>query len=148
MQGRGLQLTVNNKEKKMSLIDPIADALTSLRNAKTAGKEKVDVRASKIILEICRILKAEGFIRNYKWLDDNKQGLIRIYLRFVGEKKSVLHGLRRVSKPGLRLYVKRDKVPRVYQGTGIAILSTSQGLLSDQQAREKGLGGEVICYVW
>lgn len=132
----------------MVMTDPIADLLTRVRNANVAYHEKLEVPGSKIKRAIADILKEEGFIREVEWIDDKKQGVVRIYLKYGQNKERVITGLRRISKPGLRVYAKKDEIPRVLGGLGIAILSTSRGLMSDRKARKEGLGGEVICYVW
>ena len=132
----------------MVMTDPIADLLTRVRNANVAYHEKLEIPGSKIKRAIADILKEEGFIREVEWADDKKQGVVRIYLKYGPNKERVITGLRRISKPGLRVYAKKDEIPRVLGGLGIAILSTSQGLMSDRRARKEGLGGEVICYVW
>lgn len=132
----------------MVMTDPIADLLTRVRNANVAYHEKLEIPGSKIKRAIADILKEEGFIREVEWADDKKQGVVRIYLKYGPNKERVITGLRRISKPGLRVYAKKDEIPRVLGGLGIAILSTSQGLMSDRKARREGLGGEVICYVW
>lgn len=132
----------------MSMTDPIADMLTRIRNANTVYRDKVDVPGSKIKRAIAEILKNEGYIHDYKWTDDDKQGMLRLYLRYGDKKQRVITGLKRISKPGLRVYVGKDEIPRVLGGLGIAILSTPKGVLSDRQARAEGVGGEVICYVW
>lgn len=132
----------------MSMSDPIADMLTRIRNASSVFHETVDVPASKLKKEVARILKEEGYIRDYKVMDDGKQGMIRIYLKYAPPKRQVITGIKRISKPGLRVYVKRDSIPKVLGGLGIAILSTSRGVMSDREARRANVGGEVICYVW
>lgn len=132
----------------MSMTDPIADMLTRIRNANMVSQEKVDISASKIKQEIARILKEEGFIKSYKYIEDKKQGIIRIYLKYSQNKERVVKGIKRISKPGLRIYVQKDRIPIVLGGLGIAILSTSKGVLTDKQCRPARLGGEVICYVW
>jgi small subunit ribosomal protein S8 len=129
------------------MTDPIADMLTRIRNAALIKAEKVDVPASRMKLEISKILKEEGFIRAYKILKDKKQGVLRLTLKYV-DNENVISGLRRVSKPGRRVYVGNKEIPRVMGGVGIAILTTSQGILSDKSCRRDSLGGEVICYVW
>lgn len=131
----------------MSRTDLIADAFTIIRNAVRAKKETVEVPASSLIRSIVEILKKTDYIENSKFIDDKKQGLIRIYLKYT-DKKSVINNLKRISKPGLRVYVKKDKIPIVLRGKGTAFISTSQGVLTDKEAREKNLGGEVIGYVW
>ncbi|GAD13886.1 30S ribosomal protein S8 [Geobacillus kaustophilus GBlys] len=122
--------------------------LTRIRNANMVRHEKLEVPASKIKREIAEILKREGFIRDYEYIEDNKQGILRIFLKYGPNNERVITGLKRISKPGLRVYVKAHEVPRVLNGLGIAILSTSQGILTDKEARQKGTGGEVIAYVW
>jgi small subunit ribosomal protein S8 len=129
------------------LTDPIADMLTRIRNAVRIKSEKVDIPISKIKLEIAKILKEEGFIRAYKILKDRKQGILRVILKYV-DNESVISGLRRISKPGRRVYVDRNEIPKVIGGLGVAILTTSKGILSDKTCRRDGVGGEVICYVW
>ncbi|NLM68648.1 MAG: 30S ribosomal protein S8 [Firmicutes bacterium] len=132
----------------MVLTDPIADMLTRIRNANSVKHESVDIPASKMKNEVARILKEEGYIRDYKVIDDNKQGILRIYLKYGPNDERVITGIKRISKPGLRVYAKKDEVPRVLGGLGIAILSTSQGIMTDKAARKGNIGGEVICYVW
>ena len=132
----------------MSLTDPIANMLTIIRNGIMSRKTKVDVPFSKISQEIIGILKREKFIKDLKLIDDKKQGLLRVYLRYSKDGSPVIKGLKRISKPGLRIYVKKDKIPTVLGGLGIAILSTSRGVVTDVQAREMQTGGEVLCYIW
>ena len=132
----------------MSVTDPIADMLTRIRNACMAGHRKVDIPSSKMKREIARILKERGFIHNYAYVDDNRQGYLRLYLKYSGEEESVIVGIKRISRPGLRKYVGVDEVPRVLNGLGMALLSTSRGILTDDEARVAGVGGEVICNVW
>ena len=132
----------------MSITDPIADMLTKIRNASAAGKDKVDIRSSKNNQAILDILKKEKFIQNFKLMPDQAQGVIRIYLKHDEEGEPSIRGLKRVSRPGLRMYAKTKEIPKVLNGLGIAIVSTSQGLVTDGEAREKNLGGEVLCYVW
>jgi len=132
----------------MALTDPIADMLTRIRNANQALLEKVDMPASRFKVEVAKVLKAEGFIRAYKLIDDNKQGVLRVYLRFGPGNERVILGIRRVSRPGLRVYRKAAKIPRVMSGLGVAIVSTSQGVMTGKQARQRSLGGEVLCTVW
>ncbi|GLH65593.1 MULTISPECIES: 30S ribosomal protein S8 [Bacillaceae] len=132
----------------MVMTDPIADMLTRIRNANMVRHEKLEVPASKMKREIAEILKREGFIRDVEYIEDNKQGILRIFLKYGPNNERVITGLKRISKPGLRVYVKAHEVPRVLNGLGIAILSTSQGILTDKEARQKGTGGEVIAYVW
>ena len=132
----------------MAVTDPIADMLTRIRNANTAEHEKVDIPASNLKQEMARILKEEGFINNYKQIEDRKQGIIRVYLKYGPEKEKVIRGLTRVSKPSLRTYVPRQRIPRISGGLGIAIISTSKGIMTDKECRRAGIGGEVLCYVW
>lgn len=132
----------------MSVTDPIADMLTRIRNASTARQDRVDIPGSKVKRSIAEILKREGYVRDYAWIDDGRQGVIRIYLKYGPAREAVLNGLKRISKPGLRVYAKKENVPRVLGGLGIAILSTPAGIVTDREARVKGVGGEVICYVW
>ncbi|MFC5540828.1 MAG: 30S ribosomal protein S8 [Bacilli bacterium] len=132
----------------MTMTDPIADMLTRIRNANMVRHEKLEVPASKIKKEIAEILKREGFIRDVEYIDDNKQGIIRIFLKYGKNNERVITGLKRISKPGLRVYAKTDEIPKVLNGLGIAILSTSQGVLTDKEARAKKVGGEVLAYVW
>ena len=129
------------------LTDPIADMITRIRNAAMIRAEKVDIPASRIKLEIAKILKEDGFIRAYKILKDKKQGILRLTLKYV-ETENVISGLKRVSKPGRRVYVGKNEIPRVMGGVGIAVLTTPKGILSDRTCRRDGIGGEVICYVW
>ncbi|NMA99901.1 MAG: 30S ribosomal protein S8 [Firmicutes bacterium] len=132
----------------MVMTDPIADMLTRIRNASSVKHESVDIPRSKLKEELARILKDEGFIKEYKVLEDDKQGTIRVYLKYDSDKGPVIQGIKRISKPGLRVYANKDEVPRVLGGLGVAILSTSQGIVTDRIARKEGIGGEVICYVW
>jgi small subunit ribosomal protein S8 len=132
----------------MTMTDPIADMLTRIRNANMARHEKVEVPASKSKKEIARILKDEGFVRDVEFIDDNKQGIIRVFLKYGADNDPVISGLKRISKPGLRVYAKKNEVPRVLGGLGIAIISTSSGVLTDKQARQAQAGGEVLAYVW
>ena len=132
----------------MSMTDPIADMLTRIRNANRALLDKVDIPASRFKVEIAKILKAKGFIRAYKLIDDNKQGILRVYLKLGPGNERVILGLRRVSRPGLRVYRKATQIPNVMSGMGMAIVSTSQGLMTGKTARQRSLGGEVLCYVW
>ena len=132
----------------MSMSDPIADFLTRIRNANMAQHESVEVPASKMKKDIAEILKNEGFIRDVEYVDDNKQGIIRVFLKYGNNGQRVISGLKRISKPGLRTYVKADAVPKVLNGLGIAIISTSEGVVTDKVARAKKIGGEVIAYVW
>ncbi|WP_428910402.1 30S ribosomal protein S8 [Niallia sp. Krafla_26] len=132
----------------MVMTDPIADLLTRIRNANMVRHEKLEVPASNIKKEIAEILKREGFVRDVEYIEDNKQGIIRIFLKYGQGNERVITGLKRISKPGLRVYAKADEVPRVLNGLGVALVSTSQGVLSDKEARAKKIGGEVLAYVW
>lgn len=132
----------------MSVTDPLADMFTVIRNASRAKKDKAEFPSSKLKLEILEVLKREGYIKNYKHIADNKQGMVKVYLKFDKDKTAVITNVKRISKPGLRVYVVKDKIPRVLRGMGIAIISTSSGILTDLQAKKQGVGGEVICNVW
>lgn len=132
----------------MSMTDPIADLLTRIRNATLAKLQKLDIPSSNMKVSIANVLRSEGFIKNYKVIADQKQGILRIYLKYIDEKDPVITEIKRVSKPGGRRYVKSDDIPRVKNGLGIAILSTSKGIITDKTAREAGVGGELICTVW
>lgn len=132
----------------MVMTDPIADMLTRVRNANHALHESVEVPGSALKKSLAEILKAEGFIRDYVWEDDGKQGMLKLVLKYGANKQRVISGVKRISKPGLRVYARKDELPRVLGGLGIAIVSTSQGLMTDKQARANNLGGEIICYVW
>jgi small subunit ribosomal protein S8 len=132
----------------MGMTDPIADYLTRIRNANMARHDSVEVPASNMKKSISEILKREGFIRDYEVADDNKQGMIKIFLKYGPNGERIISGLRRISKPGLRNYVKAEELPKVLNGLGIAIVSTSAGVITDKEAREKNVGGEVIAYVW
>ena len=130
------------------MTDPIADMLSRIRNANNARHKSVDVPCSNIKKEIARILLDEGYIKGYDVVEDDKQGMIKIDLKYSQDGERVISGLKRISKPGLRVYVKCDDVPKVLGGLGIAIISTSKGIITDKKARELNVGGEVICYVW
>ena len=132
----------------MTMTDPIADMLTRIRNANMVRHEKLEVPASNLKKEIAEILKREGFVRDVEYAEDNKQGIIRIFLKYGKENERVITGLKRISKPGLRVYAKTNEVPKVLNGLGIALVSTSQGLLTDKEARAKKVGGEILAYVW
>lgn len=132
----------------MVMTDPIADMLTRIRNANAVRHESVEVPASKIKRQIAEILKREGFIRDAEYIDDGKQGIIRIFLKYGPNNERVITGLKRISKPGLRVYAKSTEVPRVLRGLGIAILSTSKGVMTDKEARQAKVGGEVLAYIW
>lgn len=131
----------------MSMTDPIADLFTRIRNGLMVRHEKIDIPNSKMKTRLAEILKEEGYIKNFRVYEDSKQGILRVYLKYKNEDP-VIHGIRRVSKPGRRAYVGCQSIPRVLNGLGTAILSTSSGVITDQQCREKGVGGEVIGYVW
>lgn len=128
--------------------DPIADMFTVIRNANRVFKEKVDIPASKLKLNIIRLLKEKGFISNYKFIEDRKQGILRIYLRYTPQREQVICGLKRISKPGRRIYRSWKELPRVYTGLGYALISTSKGIFTDEEARKKKIGGEVVGYIW
>ena len=132
----------------MTMTDPVADMLTRIRNANMAGHQSVEIPGSKMKKSIASILKDEGYIDDYEFVEDGKQGIIKIAMKYAANKTRVISELRRISKPGLKVYVKADDVPRVLGGLGIAIISTSKGVISDKEARNKGVGGEVVCYVW
>lgn len=132
----------------MSMTDPIADLLTRIRNGAMAKLQKVDIPSSNLKVAIVNVLKNEGFVKNYKIISDQKQGILRIYLKYIDETDSVISEIKRISKPGGRRYVNSTNIPTVKQGLGIAILSTSKGLMTDKAARESGVGGEIICTVW
>lgn len=132
----------------MALTDPIADMLTIIRNASRVKKDVVEARNSSVSENILKILKRESFISNYKLVKDNKQGILRVYLKYLKNGTPSILGLKRISTPGLRIYKQADSLPKVYGGLGIAIISTSKGLLTDSEARDQKLGGEVICYAW
>lgn len=132
----------------MVMTDPIADMLTRIRNANSVYHDKVEIPASKIKQSIVDILKLEGFVKDYEVIPDGKQGVLRVVLKYGANREKVITGIKRISKPGLRVYAKKDQLPRVLGGLGIAVISTSKGIMSDKQARKEGLGGEVIAYVW
>lgn len=130
------------------MTDPIADMLTRIRNAAMIRAEKVDIPASRLKLEIAKILKEEGFIRAYKILRDKKQGILRVTLKYAADSQPVINGLKRVSTPGRRVYVGKDDVPAVMGGVGISILTTSRGIMADKACRREKVGGEILCQVW
>ena len=132
----------------MVMTDPIADLLTRIRNANLVHHDKVEIPASKIKRAIVQILKDEGFVKDFEVLADGKHGILRVSLKYGPERDRVITGIKRISKPGLRVYAKREQLPKVLGGLGIAIISTSQGLMSDKQARKSNLGGEVLAFVW
>ena len=132
----------------MNMTDPVADMLTRIRNGVRARLPKVDVPSSKLKVEIARILKSEGYVANYKVNEDDKQGVLRVYLKYGPGMERVITDLQRVSRPGCRIYCAKDEIPRVYGGLGINILSTSRGLMTGRNAAREGVGGEILCYVW
>lgn len=132
----------------MGLTDPIANMLTIIRNGNMARKEKVDAPFSKLSQEILNIFKREKFIKDVKFIDNKKNGILRAYLKYTKKGEPVIKGLKKISRPGLRLYVNKDRIPLVYGGLGVAILSTSRGIVTNVQAKEMQTGGEVLCYIW
>jgi small subunit ribosomal protein S8 len=132
----------------MSMTDPIADMLTRIRNAGGARFDKVDIPASRMKISLAKILKEEGFIKNYKVIKDSRQGILRVYLKYNEKQLPLIQGLRRVSKPGRRVYAGQAELPRVQGGLGVAVISTSQGVVTDRQARKLEVGGEVLCEIW
>lgn len=132
----------------MTMTDPVADMLTRIRNANTAGHASVEIPASKMKKNIAEILLKEGYIKGYELVEDEKQGIIKVQMKYGADKQKVISGIKRISKPGLKVYAKSSDVPKVLGGLGVAIISTSGGLVTDKEARSKGVGGEVICYVW
>jgi small subunit ribosomal protein S8 len=132
----------------MSVSDPVADFLTCIRNAIGARHRKLDVPASRMKTELAKVLLRERFINNFKTIEDTKQGVLRIYLKYTNDETSVITDLKRVSKPGRRIYVGKDRIPRVMGGLGVSVVSTSRGLMTDREARDAGLGGELVCQVW
>jgi small subunit ribosomal protein S8 len=132
----------------MQITDAIADMLTRIRNASSAKHESVDIPASNIKKDIARILLDEGYVKNVELIDDGKQGLIRIALKYTANKQSVISGIKRISKPGLRVYASKDELPKVLGGLGIAVISTSKGIMTDKNARAQGVGGEVLAFIW
>jgi small subunit ribosomal protein S8 len=130
------------------MTDPIADFLTRIRNALTAHHERVDIPSSKVKVSVARILKEEGYIKNFKIIKDNKQGVLRVFLKYTEDNKSVIRGLERVSRPGRRVYVGKDDIPPTLSGLGVGIVSTSKGILSDREARRQSVGGEMMCSIW
>ena len=132
----------------MSMTDSVADMLTRIRNANEVYKEKIDIPASNLKEDIARVLSEEGFVRDYKRINNGPQGVVRVYLKYGDNDEKVISGIKRISKPGLRVYADNDELPEVLGGLGIAIISTSQGVMTDKAARKQGVGGEVLCYVW
>ncbi len=132
----------------MVMTDPIADFLTRIRNAQKARFDKLDIPASKMKASLARILKEEGYIKNFKLIRDTRQGIIRIHLKYGESRENIISGIKRVSRPGCRVYVGHDEIPRILNGMGINILSTSKGIMTDRQARKEHVGGELLCSVW
>ena len=132
----------------MSLTDPISNLLTNIRNAAHAKKETVDIPAFGLGQKILEIFKVDGYVEDYRFIKDNKQGILKVYLKYENNKKPVIRGLKRVSRPGLRVYVKNERIPRVISGLGTAVVSTSKGVMTDREARKSKIGGEVLCYIW
>jgi small subunit ribosomal protein S8 len=135
-------------EKNMATSDPIADMLTRIRNAASAKFNRVDIPGSRVKSEIAKILKSEGYIRNYKFIKDGKQGILRLYLKYGPDQQSVIFGLERVSKPSRRVYLKSKDIKPILSGMGVSILSTSKGMMSDKSARKENIGGEILCNIW
>jgi small subunit ribosomal protein S8 len=132
----------------MVMTDPIADMLTRIRNANSVYNAKVEIPASKVKRAVAEILKDEGFVKDFDMVEDGKQGMLRVSLKYGPNREKVITGLKRISKPGLRVYASKEQLPRVLGGLGIAIISTSKGIMTDKKARKEGLGGEVLAYVW
>jgi small subunit ribosomal protein S8 len=132
----------------MSLTDPIADMLTRIRNSANANKKDVSIPSSRMKVEIAKVLKDEGYIKNYRMTGDKKQGILNITLKYTDDRQSVITGLRRASRPGCRIYCKADSIPKILGGMGIVILSTSNGIATGKKCEELGVGGEVLCYIW
>ena len=132
----------------MVTTDPIADMLTRIRNANTVSRDVVEMPSSRVKRDIAEILKEEGYIRDYEVVADRKQGILRLHLKYGPNKQKAITGLKRISKPGLRVYANKDNIPKVLGGLGIAVISTPKGIMTDKDARREGVGGEVICYVW
>ena len=130
------------------MTDPIADMLTRIRNALMAKHDKVNIPVSKVKTDIAILLKEEGYIKNYKLIKNKKQGIIRVYLKYDNDNNNIIQGIQRISKPGNRIYVSKNNIPKVLNGLGIALISTSRGVLSDRTCRKEGIGGEVIGHVW
>ena len=132
----------------MSLTDPISDMLTRIRNALIVKKRDVNIPSSRMKVEIAKVLKDEGYIKNFKVIDDNKQGILNITLKYNEKSESVISGLRRISRPGCRIYSNKESIPKVLDGLGIVILSTSDGIATGKKCEEDGVGGEVLCFIW
>ena len=132
----------------MSMSDPIADMLTRIRNAARAKFNSVDIPGSKLKTEVAKVMRDEGFIRNYKFIKDDKQGILRVYLKYGQAQSNVILGIQRVSKPSRRVYVQSREIKPVLNGMGVAVLSTSKGIMTDKQARKENVGGEILCHIW
>ncbi len=132
----------------MTMTDPIADMLTRIRNATMMRHDRADMPASKVKVEIAKILKQEGFIRTFKLIEEGPQGLVRVYLKYADDGEPVIHGLRRVSTPGCRIYTRVESLPKVRNGLGVALISTNRGVITDEQARGLRVGGEILCEIW
>jgi small subunit ribosomal protein S8 len=139
---------MNEKGNAMTVTDPVADLLTRIRNANSANHDSVEAPGSKLSMEIVKILQSEGFVRGFEMVKEAQFPTVRVHLKYGPRREKVITNLKRVSKPGLRIYKGRDKLPRVLRGLGIAIVSTSRGVMTDSSARKLGIGGEVLCYVW
>lgn len=132
----------------MSVSDPIADVITIIRNANRAKKASADVKASKLVEAILTLMKKEGFIKSFKPMDYKNQGLFKVYLKYADEKTPAMTNIKKISKPGLRKYVTKDQIPNVFGGLGVAVISTSKGIMTNSEAKEAGVGGEVLIYIW
>ena len=132
----------------MSMTDPLADMFTRIRNAGLAGHEKVEIPSSNLKIAVAKILKSEGYIKNFRVIDDRRQGVLRVYLKYDEANRHVIQGIRRVSRPGLRRYCAKETLPKILGGLGVAIVTTSRGVMTDREARAEGIGGEVLCSVW
>ena len=143
-----IQRKLKKEESKLNTTDPIADMLTRIRNANSSKHKTVDIPSSKMKLAIAEILYKEGYIKSFEEISDDKQGIIRVTLKYEEKGKRVIDGIKRISKPGLRVYANKEELPKVLNGLGIAIISTSQGLKTDKEARTLGIGGEVLAYIW
>jgi len=130
------------------MTDPLADMLTRIRNANMAKLESTDIPSSKLKLQIAQILKQEGYLKDYILIEDNRQGVLRVYLKYGPDTRGLIEGIKRISKPGRRVYVKKEQIPKVLGGLGIAIISTSKGIMTDSEVRKLNLGGELLCTVW
>jgi small subunit ribosomal protein S8 len=144
----GLMPVSTREHNEMSMTDPIADMLTRIRNANIARHDRVEIPASRQKEEIARILQEEGYIRNYRYLEDRRQGILRVYLKYSKDRERVISNIRRISKPGRRVYVGKSDLPKVLNGLGIAILSTPRGVMTAAQCKRENVGGEMLCYVW